>query len=136
MVLADVPLYPGAEVMVERQWTELPEEDPCSYVDWCYYLAGDKYHIREVNNFYQTELFRLGWQKETHNTNSDFEKVLWQYHLKISQYIPGKSLFLINTWGYYSKNDGKDWIAIWIGVNKPWAEAERTLIVALRTQTR
>jgi len=54
------------------------------------------------------------------------------YQNKINIYVDAEIVGRLGGWGYYIKNNGKDWAAVWIGINKDWEEADKTFIVLLR----
>ena len=127
----DIPVYPGAELELTRTWSVLPEEEPFSEVEWRYYLAGDKYSVSEVVSFYESEMPAIGWQEALEPETLGILEVIWKYNEKINHYVPADIVKRLNSWGYYSKNDGIDWAALWMGINKDWEEADKTYIIIM-----
>ena len=127
----DIPVYPGAELELTRTWSVLPEGEPFSEVEWHYYLAGDKYSVSEVTSFYESEMPAIGWQEALEPETPGILEVLWKYCEKINYYVPADIVKRLSSWGYYSKNDGNNWAALWIGINKDWEEADKTFIVIM-----
>ena len=127
----DIPVYPGAELAMERSWTVLPEEEPWSEVEWRYYLAGDKYSVSEVASFYESEMPANDWQEISGLEWAGIEEILWGYCEKINLYVEADIVGRVGDWGYYNKNGEKDWALIWMGINKEWEEADKTFIVIM-----
>ncbi len=127
----DIPVYPGAELAMERSWTVLPEEEPWSEVEWRYYLAGDKYSVSEIASFYESEMPAEGWQDISEMESGVINEALWSYHKLINLYTQVDIVGRMGDWGYYNKNDEKNWAAIWMGINREWEEADKTYIVIM-----
>ena len=128
----DIPAYPGAELVVERNWSwpVIPEEEPWSTIEWHYYLAGDKYSVSEIASFYESEMSAKGWQ-DVSEMESGVIDALWSYHHMINLYTQADIEGRTGDWGYYNKNGEKDWAAIWMGINREWEEADKTFIVIM-----
>ena len=62
------------------------------------------------------------------------EEILWSYQEKINLYISPDIVGRMGSWDYYSKNNEKDWAAVWMGINKDWEEADKTFIVIMRAR--
>ncbi len=128
----DIPIYPEAELIVTRSWPVPPEEEIYwSEVEWRYYLAGDKYSVSEIASFYESEMSAEGWQDISEMESGVINDALWNYHNIINLYIQVDIVGRTGEWGYYNKNDEKNWAAIWIGINKEWEEADKTFIVIM-----
>lgn len=130
----DIPVYPGAELLITRNWTVLPPEEPWSVVEWRYYLAADKHSPGEVTSFYRAEMLAKGWQDISGLVLTKIENILWDYREKINNYIPPNIVGRLGSWGYYSKNNQKDWAAVWMGINKEWEIADKIYIVIMKTK--
>jgi hypothetical protein len=127
----DIPVYPGAELIVTRNWSELPQGEPLSEVEWRYYLAGDKYSVSEIASFYESEMPAEGWQDISEMESGVINEALWSYHKLINLYTQVDIVGRMGDWGYYNKNGEKDWAAIWMGINREWEEADKTYIVIM-----
>lgn len=130
----DIPVYPEAELLITRSWTVLPDEELLSEVEWRYYLAADKNSSTEVASFYKTEMLAKGWLGISGPGFTEIEGILWDYHKKINLYIPPNIVGILGSWGYYTKNDGKDWAAVWTGINKNWEIADKIYIVIMKAK--
>jgi hypothetical protein len=130
----DIPVYPGAELLITRNLTVLPPEEPWSVVEWRYYLAADKYSSGEVASFYEAEMLANGWQDISGLGFTEIEDILWDYHEKINLYIPPNIVGRLGSWGYYAKNDERDWAAVWMGINNEWEIADKIYIVILQAK--
>ena len=130
----DIPVYPEAELKQTSKWPVVPEEEPWSGVEWRYYLAGDKYSVSQIASFYQSEMPLKGWQDISEWEFPGIEEILFSYCQKINLYVDADIVGRLGDWGYYSKNDEKDWAAVWIGINKEWEEADKTFIVIMRAR--
>ena len=127
----DIPVYPGAEMIVERSWPVSPgEEIYWSEVEWRYYLAGDRYSVSDIASFYESEMPARGW-RDVSEMESEVIDALWSYHHEINLYTQADIEGRTGDWGYYNKNGEKDWAAIWIGINREWEEADKTFIVIM-----
>jgi len=103
-------------------------------IEWRYYLAGDKYSVSEVASFYESEMLAKGWQDISGLGWAGIEEILSGYCQKINLYVPADIVKRLSSRGYYSKNDGKDWAAVWMGINKDWEEADKTFIVIMKAR--
>lgn len=131
-VLGDIPLYPTSEVIMSRTWTELADDEPWSKVEWCYCLAADKYSMNDIKRFYADKLEAGGWSYETSYGEDQPDLILWRYADKLNMYVPGDMIFRLNSWLVYHNRDQTEWLAIWIGINKPWLEADKAGILILK----
>ncbi len=127
----DIPIYPQAELELTRNWTVLPEEEQLSEVEWRYYLAEDKYSVDDISLFYESEMPDKGWQETKEIQEREIIDVLSSYITKINYYVPIEVAGRISEWGYFSKGDGENWAALWIGINDEWEKADKTYIVIL-----
>ncbi len=127
----DIPIYPQAELELTRNWTVLPQEEQLSEVEWRYYLAGDKYSVNDISLFYESEMPDNGWQSFSGLQTGIMLDVLSSYIQEINYYVPVEVAGRISNWDYYSKDDGKKWASIWMGINKDWEEADKTYIVIM-----
>ena len=130
----DIPVYPKAELLITRNWTVLPPEEPWSEVEWRYYLAADKHSSGEVTSFYKAEMLAKGWQDISGLGLTGIEQIMWDYHEKINLYIPPNIVGILGSWGYYTKNDEKDWAAVWMGINKEFETADKVYIVIMKAK--
>jgi len=130
----DIPVYPEAELLITRNWTVLPPEEPWSNVEWRYYLAADKHSEGEVASFYEAEMLANGWRDISGPGFTEIREVLWGYHEKIDPYIPPTMLGILGSWGYYTKNDKKDWAATWMSINNEWEIADKIYIVIMQAK--
>lgn len=130
----DIPVYPGAELLITRNWTVLPPEEPWSVVEWRYYLAADKHSSGEVASFYEAEMLANGWQDISGLGLTEIEDILWDYHEKINLYIPPNIAGRLGSWGYYTKNNEEDWAAVWTGINNEWEIADKIYIVIMKAK--
>ena len=129
-----MPVYPEAELLVTRKWTVLPPEEPFSIVEWRYYLAADKYSSDEVASFYETEMLAKGWSFFSELGLIKINETLWDYCKKINDYIPPDIAGMLGSCYYYTKNDQKDWAAVWLGINKEWEIADKIYIVIMKAK--
>jgi hypothetical protein len=127
----DIPIYPQAELELTRNWTVLPEEEQLSEVEWRYYLAGDKYSVNDISLFYESDMPDNGWQSLSGFQEGEMLDVLLSYIQKINYYVPVEVADRMSSWGYYSKENGKKWAAIWMGANNDWEDADKTYIVIM-----
>jgi len=130
----DIPVYPEAELLITRNWTNLPLEEAWSNVEWRYYLAADKHSSDEVASFYETEMPKEGWQDISGLGLTEIENMLWDYHQKIDLYIPPNIVGILGSWGYYTKNDKRDWAAVWTGINNESETADNIYIVIMQAK--
>jgi len=130
----DIPVYPGAELLITRNWTVLPPEEPLSEVEWRYYLAADKHSPGEVTYFYKAEMLAKGWRSSSGPGLTEIESILWDYREKINNYIPPNIVAILGSWDYYTKNDASDWAAVWIGIDNELEIADKIYIVIMQAK--
>jgi hypothetical protein len=129
-----VPIFPGAELVITRSWSTLPPEEPWSEIEWRYYLTADKYSLDRVSSFYENGMLANEWQNMKDLPLSETEEMLWNYLEKINLYTPSNIVNGLGSWGFYTKNGERNWIAIWTGINDEWEKADKIYIVVMTAE--
>jgi hypothetical protein len=88
----DVPIYTYLDQSEKGDWALPPESGDWARVEWRYYKMDDPYtSIAMITMFYRNEMPKNGWQETAWLDTPD------------------------NSWGTFSKNNGRDAAIVWIG---------------------
>jgi hypothetical protein len=93
MTWDDVPVYPGADQVLEQSWAIPPAEEEWSEMEWKYFESGDS--ISDITEFYKDKMPDNGWEEMF--------------------FMDAAGGFAM---GMYMKNNEKDGAMIWAGENQ------------------
>ena len=138
---SDIPNYANANEISVRTWVVLPSEGvDWSGVEWKYYSSDDNYQA--VSSFYNTELPKKGWQDMAGQEPDNILQIESSYLTKIGIY---ENVTTLEEWSVFSKNDGRDWVILWLGLKETeplpgktyityGGKSHNTFLVILRSQ--
>jgi hypothetical protein len=91
----DMPIFGYISQSEKGDWALPPESGVWARVEWRYYKLKELYAtIPEVTMFYRNEMPKNGWQENAWLDTPD------------------------NSWGTFSKNNGRDAAIVWIGTEE------------------
>jgi len=92
-----------------------------------------KHLLPQLETLYEVRIKRKRGEKVS-GLSPEIEEMLWSYLKKINLYIPPDIVGRLGYWSIYTKNDQKDWVVVWIGINNVWEIADKTYIVIMKAK--
>ena len=123
----DLPAYPGASQLSVRTWPISQKlEELMDLTGRRYYSSDASWH--EVADYYNKEFSAMGWS-DMSDPQINVPEALVNYYTEISLY---EDVNLLETYSYFSKNDGKESAVVWIGLRVTQPQPGKTYITFWR----
>ena len=121
---SDVPAYANSTQVSVRTWLVLPTEGvDWAGLEWKYFSSDDSWQT--VNAFFNTELPKNGWQYKAEDVPDNILQIESNYLTKFSYYEDFPSP---EVWSAFTKNNGRDWVIIWVGLKATEPAPSKTYI--------